>query len=158
MITLVVRKSCFNDIDYFPDHYSICQDDKLCFELSRKFKFKLVPQELACAIGSYNSMTRNYLNVAYGWSKFFSEYESEILKYCGHRTLAKHQVSVANAMIQAGRWGVGFYLYGSAAYKTFKKGQIYNKFGPLKIPYILFSLLNSSKFRFKYCIKKLLGV
>lgn len=112
MITIMVRKKCFLENSYFPDDIKICQDDQFCYELSRRYKFKVIPKSMAVALGAENSMTVDKSKVCYAWLSLLERYKMDILKVCGYRTLAKKYFKLAELFARAGLcWKMISYLF-----------------------------------------------
>ena len=91
MITIMVKKVCFDKIGLFDINFTNCQDDDICLRLAKNYKFKLIPEILAIIHSDGdNQITDNSKEYAQGWWKLFNKYEKDIVKYCGNKTMSKH--------------------------------------------------------------------
>lgn len=97
MGTLVINRNVVNRIPLLPSRDQVgaasdmCEDDRLCFELSKKYCFSHLPIELYKVVG--NGRTRSSevpLMVAAGWGKLFIDYSEDLLKYLGNFSVAKN--------------------------------------------------------------------
>ena len=112
LITLSFRRECLNNIFPLDTTYTICQDDKLCFELAKSYKVALIKIELAHVnFNNNSSMTKNYKKVALGWEKLFYEYQEDILLLCGYKTWAKHLFSLSVKNLRAKKYYKSIYYY-----------------------------------------------
>jgi glycosyltransferase involved in cell wall biosynthesis len=92
--SLVVRTAALRSIGRLGERtvpLDMCQDDRICFELSRRYCFDVVPEPLYHLQGSSNSVTRNWPAVVEGWNQLFSDYRSDIYRLCRPGTLARHR-------------------------------------------------------------------
>jgi len=152
MISVNVRKRCFNLLGNFDESYSMSQDDDFCFKLARHFHIKLIPERLALIIGDSNSMTSKRVNVAKGFERLYKDYRADILKYCGYRTLSKHHFILAELYVQSARYLKGIQKYILAHYYLLKKP---GKFLPITLKNVFFwefSMLISILKGLKYLI------
>jgi glycosyltransferase involved in cell wall biosynthesis len=81
--TLVVRRPVLQSILPLPERLFVndmCQDDYICFELSKYFNCVAVPAHLYRIIGANNSLsiTSNKKHAAVGWYQFYKHYEADI--------------------------------------------------------------------------------
>lgn len=106
-ITLSVRKAVLHRVGGFNPRYSVCNDDDLCFRLSREYSFALIPEALAIVGGASDSMCGDRVRLALGWEQLFTEYKSDIVQHCGYRVLAAHLVKLASLHLRCGRIRAG---------------------------------------------------
>ena len=91
MITMMVKKSCFDNIGWFDVEFDNCQDDDICLRLAKEYRFGLIPEILAIVHNDGSSqITKNSKSFAKGWLKLFSKHESEIRRVCGDKVMARH--------------------------------------------------------------------
>jgi glycosyltransferase involved in cell wall biosynthesis len=92
--SLVVRTAALRSIGRLGERtvpLDMCQDDRICFELSRRYCFGVVPEPLYRLQGSSDSVTKNWPAVVGGWDQLFSDYRSDIYRLCRPGTLARHR-------------------------------------------------------------------
>ena len=92
---LVVRTDAFRSIGVLGERevaMDMCQDDRICFELARRYCFDVVPEPLYALKGSDNSVTKNQPALVEGWDRLFEDYGPDIRRLCRPATLARHRV------------------------------------------------------------------
>ena len=127
--TLVVRRQFLEGHLPLPSHPEIkdmCQDDRLCFELSRNGSFVHIPKELYRAIGNEDSVTSNLNLMARGWEKLFLDYKNEIVSRCGNIAMAKHMSKVLSLYAHAGDWKSAIKLLNSSIQDLYSSKLIEN--------------------------------
>lgn len=101
-ITLMVKRECLVAIGGFNNEFTVCQDDDLCFQLAKKYKFALVKKALAIIHDDAGNQTiKNARAYADGWTKLFVKYEADIVQYCGHKTMARHFLKCAKLYVKS---------------------------------------------------------
>lgn len=94
--SLVVRAEAFNSIGPLGERevpLDMCQDDRICFELARRYCFEVIREPLYHLQGSSNSVTKNDAAVVFGWGRLFDDYRGDIYLHCRPGTLARHRVT-----------------------------------------------------------------
>ena len=92
--SLVVRAAAFRSIGRLGERdvpLDMCQDDRICFELARRYCFDVLAEPLYHLQGSTNSVTKHQAAVVEGWDRLFSDYRTEIQALCRPGTLARHR-------------------------------------------------------------------
>jgi hypothetical protein len=103
----------------------MCNDDRISFELARRYCFAHVPKALYRIIGASNSVTKNDQAQLIGWDRLFTDYRSDIYRLCAPGTLARHRVANVERAVQAGRNGDAARLalrYGAEALRGPRRG------------------------------------
>ena len=93
--SLVVRTAAFRSIGRLGERevpLDMCQDDRICFELARRYCFDVLAEPLYHLQGSANSVTRHQAALVEGWDRLFSDYRTDIQALCHPGTLARHRV------------------------------------------------------------------
>ena len=92
-ITLLIRKTCFDQVGYWDTQFRCFQDDDLCIRLAKQYQFEVVREVLAVVHrGAVGQLTRNRSQYAGGWYQLIHKHEREILRVVGRAVLAKHYV------------------------------------------------------------------
>jgi glycosyltransferase involved in cell wall biosynthesis len=108
MGTLVVRRAALDPLLPLPERAvpsDMCNDDRISFELARRYCFAHVPEALYRIIGASDSVTKNDQAQLIGWDRLFTDYRSDIYRLCAPGTLARHRVTNVERAVQAGRNG-----------------------------------------------------
>jgi glycosyltransferase involved in cell wall biosynthesis len=103
--TLVVRRSALEPLLPLPERLvpgDMCQDDRISFELARRYCFTHVPQELYRIIGAPDSVTKNDAAQIVGWDRLFTDYRDDVRELCPAGTLARHRVTNVDRAVGAG--------------------------------------------------------
>jgi glycosyltransferase involved in cell wall biosynthesis len=91
MITLSVKRECFDKVGSFDTNFIVCQDDDICLRLAKEYKFGLIKEVLAIINDdSGNQTISNKKNYAEGWFNLFIKFEDDIKQFCGNRIACKH--------------------------------------------------------------------
>lgn len=111
--TLVVRSNVFRSILPLPERIFVndmCQDDYICFELSKTFTCKHIPEELYRIIGDSNgvSITGNRRNAALGWYQFYKHYECDLVILGEKRVFREYLYRNLLVAIKAGSFSLSF--------------------------------------------------
>lgn len=102
MITVMVKRKFFDKIGLFDTQFTNCQDDDICLRLAKEYRFGLIPEILAIIhMDGGANLTRDSKRLAEGWWRLFSKHESEIIRVCGNKTMAKHYMKSGNLFLQA---------------------------------------------------------
>ena len=102
MITLMVRRDCFQKIGLFDTRLVVCEDDDICFRLAKEYRVDLVPEVLAIIHQDADSrLTSDLCSYAQGWWNLFTKHESEIRRECGDRVLAAHFLKSGKLFLDA---------------------------------------------------------
>jgi len=104
--TLVVRREAFGSLVPLPERLvpgDMCQDDRISFELARRYCFAHVPEELYRIIGAEDSVTKDHEAQIIGWDRLFSDYRDDVRRLCRPGTLARHRATNVERAVQAGR-------------------------------------------------------
>ena len=96
--TLNVRAAALRAVGGFREHHSVCNDDDLCFRVAERFAICHLPKELVVMHATCDAVTANSVRDAHGWAKLITEYRLEMLRHCGHNTLAYHCFRVSELM------------------------------------------------------------
>ena len=105
MITIVVKRECFDRIGLFDLDFVVCQDNEFCLRLAKEYCLGLVPEALAI-IHTDSSEVRLISNrVAYaeGWRKLIAKFETDILAECGKGVLATHYLRGCKHYLEAAK-------------------------------------------------------
>src|ERR1051325_2372735 len=85
-ITLMVRKSCYDEIGVWDTGFSCYQDDDMCFRLAAKYVIDFVPEILAYVhqdADAASRLMRNRAFLANGWWRLLTKHEADIRRECG---------------------------------------------------------------------------
>ncbi len=105
--TLVVKSEAVYCISPLPERIFVndmCQDDYICFELSKFFSCAHVPLNLYRIIGSSTSITRNVKDLALGWYQFYKHYENDIIKFTNKSVAEKYLFKCLNLALRSLSW------------------------------------------------------
>jgi glycosyltransferase involved in cell wall biosynthesis len=105
MGTLVVRAVALRGLAPLPEREvpsDMCNDDRISFELARRYCFAHVPQELYRIIGAPDSVTKNDAAQIVGWDRLFTDYRDDVRELCPAGTLARHRVTNVERAVGAG--------------------------------------------------------
>lgn len=114
---LLVRTAAFRSIGRLGERevpLDMCQDDRICFELARRYCFGVVAEPLYHLKGSANSVTKQQAAVVEGWDRLFEDYRVDIHRLCRPGTLARHRVANLERAAQLPGWGPYLRLLRSA--------------------------------------------
>ena len=105
MITIVVKRECFNRIGFFDVDFGVCDDDEFCLRLAKEYRLGLVPEALAIIYddGGKERLISNRVAYADGWQKLIAKYEADILAECGKGVLATHYLTGCKYYLDAGK-------------------------------------------------------
>ena len=129
MITCLVRKDCFfEDLDLlFPNRYVVCQDDKFCLELSKRFSFSVITECLAYAIPEVNSMTKDFRKNADGYLMLYNDYRDVIFNASyGISPINYHRNIILN-LLRCGS------LKGCISFCVRERVNLFRLYSPIKI-------------------------
>jgi len=119
-LSLVIKRTCFDEIGEWDESFKACQDDDICFRLAKRFRFALIPKILAVAHTSYDGceerISASPNRVANAWWQLWHKYEADVVEYCGKRAIAKHYLECANRFEQAGNQSMRNEAYSYALY------------------------------------------
>jgi len=102
MITLMVKKACFDKIGPFDEQFSNCDDDDICLRLAKEYRFGLIPDELAIIhLDKSTQISSQAKSYAEGWWKLFNKHESEIIRVCGYGVMAQHIMKSGHLFMRA---------------------------------------------------------
>jgi glycosyltransferase involved in cell wall biosynthesis len=102
-ITLMVKKTCIDQVGGFDEQFVCFQDDDLCFRLSQNFEVDFVPEILALIHKDADGqLTRIPTTYAYGWLYLLNKYETDILKICEKKVLVRHYLRAVKLFFSAG--------------------------------------------------------
>ena len=102
MISLSVKKTCFDKIGQFDVEFKNCQDDDICLRLAKYFSFGLIKEPLAIVhLDGGGQVTANTAEYASGWLKLFNKHKDDILEHCGTDVLGNHYLKCAKLFLQA---------------------------------------------------------
>lgn len=91
---LTMRRRCIERIGGWDLDFLSCQDDDICFNLAKHYKFAHIPRVLSVAHVTHkkndNNISGNPARVAAGWWMLWQKYGEDVMEYCGARTLARH--------------------------------------------------------------------
>jgi len=91
MITLMVKRECFDVVGNFDTELTNFQDDDICLRLAKYYHFGLTKQVLAIVYtDSVNSITQNRNNYVTSWLKLITKFQDDIFKYAGKSVLSGH--------------------------------------------------------------------
>lgn len=91
MITMMVKRKCFDLVGIFDLNFTNFQDDDMCLRLSKHYQFGLIREPLAVIHDDvYNSVMQNKRDYAEGWLRLIEKYKNDIIAYCGSPVMAKH--------------------------------------------------------------------
>jgi glycosyltransferase involved in cell wall biosynthesis len=102
MISLSVKRSCFQEIGNFDINFRNCQDDDICLRLAKKYRFGLIKEPLAiiyCDAGE--QVTSNKSEYAMGWWRLVNKHQADIRSLCGNKTLSDHYLKCASLFLLA---------------------------------------------------------
>lgn len=102
MISLSVKKRCFDEIGNFDVNFKNCQDDDMCLRLAKKYRFGLIREYLAiihCDAGE--QVTSNKSEYATGWWNLVNKHREDIKLVCGNNTLLDHYLKCASLFLLA---------------------------------------------------------
>lgn len=101
MITLIVKKRCFDKIGLFDIQFTNCQDDDICIRLAKEFRFGLIPEVLAVIHNECDNIrvTGDTKSLAEGWLKLFNKHKEEIIRVCGNSVMANHYIKCGKYFI-----------------------------------------------------------
>lgn len=81
---LSCKRSCFDIIGEFDEDQQACQDDDLCFRLSKHFKIGLIKEILGVyGATAENQITKNRKRCADYYLRLLEKYKEEIIRECG---------------------------------------------------------------------------
>ena len=120
MITLMTKKECFKKIGLFDTQFTVCQDDDICLRLAKEYRFGLIPEILAVIHNDSGSqVTKSPKSYADGWWKLFRKHESEVLRVCGRKTMARHYAKCGKLYLKASETRL--------AHKAYKKALSFDR-------------------------------
>ena len=109
MITLLVKRECFDKVGVFDTQFPCFKDDDICFRLSKYYSVDFVPEILAVVNrDASDQLTRNPQKYSVGWYSLLQKHHQEILKECGVERLSRHYVRAAWLFLKARRWKMVF--------------------------------------------------
>ena len=101
-ITLLIRKTCFDQVGLWDTEFRCFQDDDLCIRLAKHYRFEVVREVLAVVHrDAAGQLTRNRSQYAAGWYQLIYKHEGEILRVVGRAVLAKHYVRAVKLFLDA---------------------------------------------------------
>ena len=103
--TISIRRSVLNSIlplEMRPEISDRCQDDRICFELSKKTCVRVIPHDLLIYGGTKGNSASNKRNVALGWEVFFKEYTNSYIEKNLRAYLGFHFFRISLMYISAG--------------------------------------------------------
>jgi glycosyltransferase involved in cell wall biosynthesis len=104
LICLSFRIECLQKVYPLDTDWRQCQDDQLCFELSKSYSIKHLPLELVVYnVNNPTSMTKDQVSYTLGFIKLYQFYKNDILKYCGAATWSKLMLSISMKFLRAGK-------------------------------------------------------
>jgi len=90
MITLMVKRKCFDLVGIFDPNFTNFQDDDICLRLAKHYQFGLIREPLAVIHNdTNNNVMQNKSDYAKGWLRLIEKYRSDIITYCGSPVLEK---------------------------------------------------------------------
>jgi glycosyltransferase involved in cell wall biosynthesis len=92
LCALLVRKELANEVFPIISNVNMCEDDRFCYELSKRSCFSFVSEITFIPIGAKNSVTRNRKQIAEGWGSLLEDYSLDILQFCGLDVLRKRRI------------------------------------------------------------------
>lgn len=111
---IMAKSEAFKSICPLPEMPQIrdmCQDDRICMELSRKYSFNFVPKNHYIVGTADNQVTSDYFMRARGWEIFFDDYSGDVRELAGTKRLAFHYTEVVTLFLLAGSHGEAFRVY-----------------------------------------------
>jgi glycosyltransferase involved in cell wall biosynthesis len=97
--SLFVNKSAMSSIMPLPERLlpnDNCQDDAICFELSKKFCFVHVPKGLYIKKAADNQITNNSSQNLLAWITLFAQYRGDILNFSGRVNWIRLHAKIAS--------------------------------------------------------------
>lgn len=90
------KREALVDVGMFDVKLPASQDDDICFKLAKKYKVGFVPEYMASMLFDPNNrISDNGKKVAMGWWMLWSNYEEDVLKYCGIEIMQLHYLECA---------------------------------------------------------------
>jgi glycosyltransferase involved in cell wall biosynthesis len=112
IITLLVRRTCFDKIGEFDEGIIAYQEWDLAIRLAKHYRFEFVPDVLAIYhIHSAPTISKNLSRSAQGYLDVVEKHRSEIEEVCGRETLAAHYLRASEFFLEAGDLAVSRRLF-----------------------------------------------
>jgi glycosyltransferase involved in cell wall biosynthesis len=104
LCSLLVRKELAREIFPIVSEVDMCEDDRICYELSKRSCFSYVINPTFIPIGAKNSVTRNRRQLAEGWGSLLDDYSQDILKFAGSEVLLNRRIDQLFLWLFAGEF------------------------------------------------------
>ena len=103
MITLMVKKECFDKIGRFDTQFNNSDDDDICLRLAKEYHFGLTPEILAIIHNNHSNkrVTGDVNDFAKMLLKLFNKHKEEIIRVCGNSVMANHYIKCGKYSILA---------------------------------------------------------
>ena len=118
MITLMVKKECFDKIGRFDTQFNNSDDDDICLRLAKEYHFGLTPEILAIIHNNHSNkrVTGDVNDLAKMSLKLFNKHKKEILRVCGNSVMANHYINCGKYFILAHRFKKARKLFSQSFY------------------------------------------
>jgi glycosyltransferase involved in cell wall biosynthesis len=104
LCALLVRKELATAVFPIVSKVNMCEDDRLCYELSKLSCFSYVVDATFIPIGAKNSVTRNRKQLAEGWGSLLEDYSQDILRFAGSDVLINRRIDQLFLWLFAGEF------------------------------------------------------